>query len=583
MLSGENVMFEVGAIMLVAFLGAAIARRAGQSVILGYIVAGILIGPHMHLDLGTVVYGGLLEDIGFIEYMSRLGLILLMFFVGLGFSISKLKRTKGPATILAVMNLGLNMFAGIVLGTALGWPIIDTIFLAGVVSMSSSAVTAKSLMELKRLANPETEFLLGMVIVENFLAMVLLTIMGGLVVKTGTTADSLGTLALGIIAFYLFFIVLAVWVIPRVVERLRAIKSDEMFVLFALGIVFLSAAAAELAAVPGIIGAFFIGMVFAETRVTERFEEKLAPFRDAFVAIFFVTFGMLIDPSMFSQVVGLVVIAVILVIINDVLITASLAFFIGFSPQGAVSMGTSLCGRGAESIMYASVGSRAVGSTRGAELYPFAGAFCFVMSAITPFLMKRSLTITRALSRLLPPYLRFSGGVISRSVSKLVMPSSLSLYHRPRKLGMALVVYFLIICGVVATGGVHHVITAGIGLLVTFSFLALIYGELDPVVLHTNYSSIGVAPGSRGHLSRFVSGFIFLTLLSILGIAFLLPYSWVLSVVVALAYLSISVLMMRDNYYRTFHHGGEVTVAKDLLPWERGDLPYRNRRRWRDL
>ncbi|MFP4546140.1 MAG: hypothetical protein ACLFPN_04745, partial [Methanomassiliicoccales archaeon] len=282
-------------------------------------------------------------------------------------------------------------------------------------------------------------------------------------------------------------------------------------------------------------------------------------------------------------VVGLVVIAVILVIINDVLITASLAFFIGFSPQGAVSMGTSLCGRGAESIMYASVGSRAVGSTRGAELYPFAGAFCFVMSAITPFLMKRSLAITRALSRLLPTYLRFSGGVISRSVSKLVMPSSLSLYHRPRKLGMALVIYFLIICGVVATGGIYHLITAGIGLMVTFSFLALIYGELDPVVLHTNYSSMGVAPGSRGHLARFVSGFIFLTLLSILGIAFLLPYSWVLSVVVALAYLSISVLMMRDNYYRTFHHRGEVTVAKDLLPWERGDLPYRNRRRWRDL
>jgi CPA2 family monovalent cation:H+ antiporter-2 len=235
MLTGDNVMFQVGVIMLIAFIGAGLARRSRQSVILGYILAGILIGPNMHFELGGIVYDGLLEDTSFILAMSELGLILLLFFVGLEFSISKLKKTKAPATILAVVNLGINMFAGIILGTLLGWPIIDTIFLAGVIAMSSCAITAKSLIELERLANPETEFLLGMVIVENFLAMVLLTIVGGLVVKSGATPLSLSTLALGILVFYVFFIILAIWIIPRTVKQLKKIKSDEMFVLFALG------------------------------------------------------------------------------------------------------------------------------------------------------------------------------------------------------------------------------------------------------------------------------------------------------------------------------------------------------------
>lgn len=176
-------MFEVGAVMLIAFIGAALASKAKQSVILGYILAGILIGPNIHLVVEGISYDGIIRDTTFIEYLSHLGLILLMFFVGLEFSVSKLKRTKAPAALLATVNLGIGMFSGVLLGTALGWPMIDTIFLAGVIAMSSTAITAKSLIELKRLGNPETEFLLGMAIVESFLSMVLLTIIGGLMIK----------------------------------------------------------------------------------------------------------------------------------------------------------------------------------------------------------------------------------------------------------------------------------------------------------------------------------------------------------------------------------------------------------------
>ena len=143
-------MFEIGVIMLIAFMGATIASRFRLSAIIGYIVAGILIGPHFRFSLAGVAYQGVITDDAFIQDISRIGLILLLFFVGLEFSIAKLKRTKQAAAVLALVNLGAAMFGGFVPGTYLGWPLIDTIFLAGVVSMSSSAIAAKSDVAMRR-------------------------------------------------------------------------------------------------------------------------------------------------------------------------------------------------------------------------------------------------------------------------------------------------------------------------------------------------------------------------------------------------------------------------------------------------
>jgi CPA2 family monovalent cation:H+ antiporter-2 len=548
MLTTESVMFEVGAVMLIAFIGAALASKAKQSVILGYILAGILIGPNMHLAIGSFSYDGVIQDTSFTEYLSHLGLILLMFFVGLEFSVSKLKKTKTPVALLAMMNLGINMFTGILLGTALGWSLIDTVFLAGVIAMSSAAVTAKSLIELKRLANPETEFLLGIAIVESFLSMILLTVIGGMMVRGASSSVSLTKLAVGIVVFYAFFVFLAVFVIPRTVSHLRKIRSDEMFVLFALGLVFLSAALAEACGVPAIIGAFFIGMVFAETKVSERFGEKIVPFRDAFVAIFFVSFGMLIDPAMFTQVWWIVAIAVPLVILNDLIITTILAYFLGFSAKASTSMSSALCGRGAESVMYATVGSRSVGVTKGAELYPFAGAFCFIMSAIAPFLMKKSNVVAERGSRALPRSIKFSGAVISRTLGKLIMPSSFHLYKPTRKIGIALIVYFIALTSVIVTSGLAHLIAFAIAVAVTAATWRILGFELHSIVRNTNYSNLGAEVKRHNETERFVSMFVFINLLTIVLASFLFSYYWQIVLIVLLVYFVGVLMLMRKNY-----------------------------------
>src|SRR6266568_447977 len=314
-------MFDIGVIATVGFLGAAFATRVRLPVVIGYIIAGILIGPNIHLRIFGWSYDGVLQDSAFLQNISQLGLVLLLFFVGLEFSITKLMKTKEAAAILAV--------------------------------------TAKSLIDLKRLGNKESEFLLGMVILESFLSMFLLTIVNGMIVPSETPVN-VPALFAGVGIFIGFFALLAAVVVPRTAAVFEHIRSEELFVLFALGTVFLAGALAEAFRIPAIVGAFFMGMVFADTRIAGRLKVKMESIRDAFVAIFFLSFGMLIDPASLGSVLPMLAIAVPLILLNDLFLTASLAYFIGFSGRASTAIGTSLVARNEEAILYATVGARAI-------------------------------------------------------------------------------------------------------------------------------------------------------------------------------------------------------------------------------
>src|SRR3989449_1013291 len=226
-----SIMFDVGVIATVGFVGAAFASRACVPIIIGYIIAGMLIGPNIHFHLLGWSYDGILADSIFLQSISQLGLVLLLFFVGLEFSITKLMRTKEAAAVLAVTNLAVNMFAGFVIGAWLGWPLIDTIFMAGGTRMSDSAINAKDLIDVNRLGDAGTEFLLGMVILESFLAMFLLTLVNGMIVPSDAPVH-VGLLFGGGGLFIGFFALLAAGRGPRAAGRFVRVKNEERFVLF---------------------------------------------------------------------------------------------------------------------------------------------------------------------------------------------------------------------------------------------------------------------------------------------------------------------------------------------------------------
>src|SRR3990170_877284 len=428
MVETASIMFEVGVIATVGFLGAALAARVRVPVVIGYIIAGMLIGPHIHLDLFGWSYDGVLQDSAFLQSVSQLGLVLLLFFVGLEFSITKLMKTKEAAAILAVTNLAVNMFAGFVIGAWLGWPLIDTIFMAGV----------------------------------------------------------------GI--FIGFFALLAAVVIPRTAALFDRIRSEELFVLFALGVVFLAAALAESFRIPAIVGAFFMGMAFADTKLAGRLKVKMESLRDAFVAIFFLTFGMLIDPASFGPVLPILLLAAPLILLNDLFLTASLAYFIGFSGRASTAIGTALVARNEEAILYATVGARAIRANdqlpndyAGQYLTPFSGILCIVMSSLAPVLMTRSDRLASGLAKRLPKSITFGAELVKRTLKTVIMPNFLPIYRKKRILQAAIILYAAWIIDLTVTSGTAHLVMSALTPVVLVAVWAAARHAFREPVRHTNY------------------------------------------------------------------------------------------------
>jgi len=551
MISESELMFQLGAIMLLAFIAATVAGKMNQSVMIGYIIIGVIIGPRISVDLFGVEYHGLIRDTSLVDLLSQVGLVMLMFFVGLEFSFSKLKRTRTPAIILAVIDTSVGLFVGFVFASILGWPLIDSLFLAGVIAMSSTSIAMKVLFDLKRMSSPEVEFLIGLVVVETFIAMIILAVASGMIVQPGANVTGYGQLLLSIAAFYAFFVWIAMWAVPKVVEFFSKIENDELFILFVLGIVFLTSGIASVMNVPPIIGAFFIGMILAESKVTQRVQAKLDSFKDAFVAVFFTAFGMMIDPAMFKDVVWMIALAIPLVLLYEAFVMSSVSYFLGFSSKACATIGTSMSGRGVEAILYASVGSRVSGATMGHLLNPFAGAFCFLMSAITPPLVKNSSKLANIVSRLLPRSIKFSGAVVSRTLGKAVMPTQFEKLKGTKTTAVALGLFVAVCMSLLITTGIAHVALLGVGLAVVSWLFFSLRSEAFEIAQRISYSDLAVKSAcDRSTIANLAAGVVMAAVASVLLIVFIWSFGWELSLIAAAGFVVFVLAALQWAYGR---------------------------------
>jgi len=436
-LSGFEVDFiGLALVFLAAFLGALIANRIRQSMIVGYIAMGVILGivaVEMPDQIGAHVFDPIETRTlrPSLELMADLGLTFLLFFIGLEFSVTKLKRAGKPSLVIAVSHLAFNMFAGAMIGAIFGWDWKSTFFLAATLSMSSLGVAAKSLIELKRLDREETEYMLGSMIVEDFMTMVLLTLAMGTVaagtLADGTTGNALLNSVKGALVVYSIFIALALWLMPYLSRWFERVKNDEVFTLLALACVLGSAALAYYYGMPFMIGAFFIGMAFAETRISDRLQLRLLSFRDAFVAIFFVTFGLQIALDSLAEAIGPTVLGIGFVLFNEMFLVSSVAYLLGFNSRGAASLGASLLGRGGDSILFASIGgglTNADGTKmlpKSDQLYPFSGGLSLVTNFMVPVAIRKSVAMAVGVGHALPRWFVFSGAAVGRAMRPAII------------------------------------------------------------------------------------------------------------------------------------------------------------------
>ncbi|ALC29948.1 cation:proton antiporter [Streptomyces sp. CFMR 7] len=372
-----------------AFLAAAVLARLGGRIGLPtiplFILAGILLGPH------TPGYT-LLSNPHDLEMLSALGLVLLLFYLGLEFHLDDLKTGGRKMAIAGGTYLVLNVGAGLGFGFALGWGTSEALVLAGVLGISSSAIVTKILVDLKRIGNPETRPILGIIVVEDvFLALYLAALQPIL-----SGADSLSAMLVdGGKAFgFLLLLALAARFGTRIIGKLMNTKDDELLVISFLGAAVFVAGISEMFGVADAIGAFMVGLMLGSTASGERILKLVHPLRDAFGAIFFFAFGLSIDPGDLPSVFWPVVAAVVLTLAMNVAAGLAASRVYDFGTQATANIATTLVARGEFALILATMAAAAGLDKR---LSPFIAGYVLLLAVLAPLAAGRSHWLARIL------------------------------------------------------------------------------------------------------------------------------------------------------------------------------------------
>ncbi|MEV7677607.1 cation:proton antiporter [Streptomyces sp. NPDC088341] len=372
-----------------AFLAAAVLARLGSRIELPtiplFILAGILLGPHTP---GIV----LVSDPHDLEMLSALGLVLLLFYLGLEFHLDDLKAGGRKMALAGGTYLALNVGAGLGFGFALGWGTSEALVLAGVLGISSSAIVTKVLVDLGRIGNPETKPILGIIVVEDiFLALYLAALQPIL-----SGADSLSAAVMdGAKAFgFLLALALAARYGTKLVGRFIATKDDELLVISFLGIAVFVAGVSEWFGVADAIGAFMVGLMLGGTTSGDRIRKLVHPLRDAFGAIFFFAFGLSINPGDLPTVLWPVLAAVAVTLVMNIVAGISAARINGFGAGPAANISTTLLARGEFALILATM---AAGASLDARLAPFIAGYVLILAVLGPLAAGRSHWLARVL------------------------------------------------------------------------------------------------------------------------------------------------------------------------------------------
>jgi monovalent cation:H+ antiporter-2, CPA2 family len=387
---------DLAVVMIVAGLVTIFCHRFKQPVVLGYIVAGVIIGPH------TPPFP-LIHDEAAVNTLAELGVILLMFSLGLEFSLRKLRQVGAPAFIAAFLEILLMVWLGYEIGRLFGWSTMDSIFLGAILSISSTTIIIKALNELGKTKERFAQLSFGILIIEDILGIAMIALLSGIsmtgALSLGDVGVTLGKLGL----FLVVALVAGLIAVPRLLGYVARFKSNEMLLITVLGLCFGVSLLALKLGYSVALGAFLIGAVIAEAREVHRIEILVEPVRDMFSAIFFVAIGLLIDPRMLV-IHWLPILVITLAVVAGKVLACSFGAFVGGNDtRTSLRVGMGLAQIGEFSFIIASLGlSLKVTSDC---LYPIAVAVSAVTTLLTPYLIRSSDEVVSRFDRAAPRWL----------------------------------------------------------------------------------------------------------------------------------------------------------------------------------
>ena len=383
----QDVIASTGLAFLIIGLAVLTARKTKFSPIPILIIFGMLAGPQGPWNL--------LSSTPVLEFLSRVGVLLLLLYMGLEFSMSALVSSGKSILTGGTIYVGLNLVRGALLGLVFFGPSLEALVAAGITTVSSSAIVTKIIMDLKRTANRETEMIMGLIMYEDIFVAVFLAVISSLAL-TGTADLTVSLISVGKALLFMSAFILLGRKAPQHVDRLLNFKSDEDFLVITFGLLLLVAAAAEIIHVAEAVSALLVGLVIAETTHKERAEKLTLPMRDLFATVFFFSFGLGIDYKTLGTAVFPAAVAAVLTVLGNIIAGFLAGRATNHSGKQSMNIGTGIIARGEFAVITANLAEAAGLSP---VLQPFTALYVLILAFAAPWLAKNSQKIFGLVSK----------------------------------------------------------------------------------------------------------------------------------------------------------------------------------------
>ena len=372
-----TIITDLSMILLVAGITTILFKKINQPLVLGYIVAGFITGPNFN-------FFPTIADSTNINAWSEIGVIFLLFALGLEFSFYKLKSVGGTAGIATAVEIGGMLLVGYAAGSLLGWNHMDSLFLGGMLAMSSTTIIIKAFDDLKMRAQRFTEVVFGILIVEDIAGIIMMVLLATLAVATTNVSSLELLLSIGRLVFFLvLWFVLGMYLVPSFFKWAQRLMNDETLVIVAIGLCLGMVVLATHLGFSSALGAFIMGSLIAEAPNAEKIEHLIAPIKDLFGAVFFVSVGMLVNPALLLEQALPIFVLVVATIIGKLIFSTLGVLASGKSLSTSIHCGFSLAQIGEFSFIIASLGMSL--GVISSFLYPIIVAVSVITTFTTPF------------------------------------------------------------------------------------------------------------------------------------------------------------------------------------------------------
>jgi CPA2 family monovalent cation:H+ antiporter-2 len=386
-------IIDLGLLLGAAALTTIIFKWLKQPVVLGYIIAGLLVGPHFTL-LPTIM------EMENIRIWAEIGVIFLLFSLGLEFSFKKLVKVGGASSIMAFVEVVVMLLLGYVTGKLLGWSTMDSIFLGGILSISSTTIIIRAFEELGVKSQRFAGLVFGVLIVEDLVAILLLVLLSTLAVSQQFAGSEMLEAVLKLGFFLLVWFLAGIFLIPSFLKRAGKYMNQETLLIVSLALCLLMVILAAQVGFSPALGAFIMGSILAETTQAEKIEHLVASVKDLFGAIFFVSVGILIDPSMLVTYAGPIALITVVTVAGKFFSITSGGLMAGQGLKTSIQSGMSVSQIGEFSFIIATLGLTL--NVTSDFLYPIAVAVSAITTFTTPYMIRYSEPMYNRIEALLP-------------------------------------------------------------------------------------------------------------------------------------------------------------------------------------